>query len=99
MQIVECLGILTMQVIEGDLTPMKARKESKSYVIDATTLDILQDIVEKMMISAMEEIEGMYLYVSYATTLDTQQSLVEWTEGILIGIRTSEEITEEVLTV
>ena len=50
---------------------MKSEKEDKLYVTDATTLDILQEIVEHLMISAMEEIEGMYLYVSYATTLDT----------------------------
>ena len=75
-------------------------KEGKLHVIDATTLDILQGIVEHMMISAMEEIEGMYLYASYATTLDTQQSFVEWTEEISTRIKISKETTEEeVLTI
>ena len=87
-----------MQVAEGDLTSMKVEKEGKLYVTNATTLDILQGIVEHLMISAMEEIEGMYLHVSYATILDTQQSLVEWIEEFLIGIRNLEEI-EEVLIV
>ena len=68
---------------------MKAEKEGKSYVTDATTLDILQEITKHLMISAMEEIEEMYLHVSYATTLDTQQSLTEWIERISIGIRPS----------
>ena len=39
MQKVECLGMLTMQVIEEDLIAMKVGKEGKSYVIDAITLD------------------------------------------------------------
>ena len=60
-----------MQVAEGDITAMKVEKEGKLYVTDATTLDILQGIVEHLMISAMEEIEGMYLYASYVITLDT----------------------------
>ena len=60
-----------MQVIEGDLIAMKVEKEGKLYVIDATTLDILQGIVEHLIISAMEEIEEMYLYASYAINLDT----------------------------
>ena len=74
---------------------MKAEKEGKSYVIDAITFDTLQGIVEHLMISAMAEIKGMHLYISYATTLDTPQSLVEWIEGISIGIRILEETTEE----
>ena len=79
---------------------MKAGKEDKSYVIDAITLDTLQEIAKHLMISAMEEIEEMYLHVNYATTLDTQQSLVEWIEGISTRIRISKETTEEeVLTV
>ena len=49
---------------------MKVEKEGKLYITDATTLDILQRIVEHLMISAIEEIEGMYLYASYAITLD-----------------------------
>ena len=52
----ECLEIITMQVAEGDFIAMKVEKEGKSYVIDATTLDILQGIVKHLMISAMEEI-------------------------------------------
>ena len=88
-----------MQVIEGDLTTMKAGKEGKSYVTDAIILDTLQEIAEHLMISTMEEIEGMYLHVSYATILDTQQSLVEWTEEFLTGIRTPKEKKEEVLIV
>ena len=98
MQIVECLGILTMQVIEEDLMAMRAGKEDKSYVTYVITLDTLQEIVEHLMISAME-IEGMYLHVIYATILDTQKSLVEWIEEFLIGIKTLEEIEEEVLVV
>ena len=79
---------------------MKVGKEGKLYVTNAITLDILQEIVEHLMISAIEEIERMYLYVSYATTLDTQKSFVEWIEGISIGTRILEEIIEEeVLTV
>ena len=70
MQIVECLEILTMQVIE-DLTTMKVGKEDKSYVTNVITLDTLWEIVEHLMISAMEEIEEMYLHVSYAIVLDT----------------------------
>ena len=50
------------------------------------------------MINAME-IEEMYLHVSYATILDIQQSLVGWTKGFSIGIKTLEKIEEEVLTV
>ena len=50
---------------------MKVEKEGKLYVIDATTLEILQGIVEHLMINAMEEIEEMCLYASYAITLDT----------------------------
>ena len=60
-QIVEFLEILTMQVTEGDLTAMKVEKECKLYVTDATTLDILQGIVEHLIISVMEEIEEMYM--------------------------------------
>ena len=78
---------------------MKVGKEDKSYVIDVITLDTLQEIVEHLMISAMEKIEGMYLHVSYATILDTQQSLVEWIEEFSTGIKILEEIEEEVLTV
>ena len=89
-----------MQVTEGNLTVMKVEKKGKLYVIDVTTLDILQGITKNLMISAMEEIEGIYLYVSYATILDSQKSFVEWTEGISIGIKILEEtIEEEVLIV
>ena len=77
---------------------MKAKREDKSYVIDAITLDTLQGIVEHLMISAME-IEEMYLHVIYAKILDIQQSLAGWTEGFSIGIKTLEETKEEVLTV
>ena len=86
-----------MQVIE-DLIAMKVGKEDKSYVTDVITLETLQQIIEHLMISAMV-IEEMYLHVSYATILDTQQSLAEWTKEFLIGIKTLEEIEEEVLTV
>ena len=58
---------------------MKVGKEGKSYVTDAIILDTVKELVEHLMISAMEEIEGMYLHVSYATILDIQQNLVEWT--------------------
>ena len=60
-----------MQVDEGDLIAMKVEKEGKSYVTDAITLDTLQEIAKHLMISEMEEIEGIYLHVSHATTLDT----------------------------
>ena len=79
---------------------MKVGKEVKSYVIDAIILDTLQEIAWHLMISAMEEIEGMYLHVNYATILDTQKSLAEWTEEFLIGIKILEETEEEeVLTI
>ena len=87
MQIVECLGILTLQVIEEDLTAMKVEKEEKMFVTDVIILDTLQGIVEHLIISVMEIKEGMYLYVSYVITLDTQQDSIEWIEGALIGIR------------
>ena len=70
-QKVECLEILTMQETERDLTEMKVEKEGKLYVTNATTLEILQGIVEHLMISAMEEIEEMYLYSNYVITLET----------------------------
>ena len=53
---------------------MKARREGKSYVIDAILLYTNKEIVEHLMISAMEEIEGIYLHVSYETILDTKKS-------------------------
>ena len=99
MQIVECLEILTMQVIEEDLIAMKVGKEDKSYVIDTITLDTLQGIVEHLMINAMEEIEGIYLHVSYAKILDIQKSLAKCIEEFLTKIKTLEEMEEEVLTV
>ena len=74
---------------------MKEKKEGKSYVTDATTLDKLQGIAEHLMISAMEEIEGMYLYASYAISLDTQKSFVEWIEETSIEIKITEEAIEE----
>ena len=60
-----------MQVAEEDLIAMKVEKEGKLYVTDATTLDILQGIAKHLMISAMEGIEGKYLYASYEINLDT----------------------------
>ena len=97
MQIVECLEILIMQVIEEDLTTMKVEKEDKLFVIDVIFLDTLKGIIEHLITNIMN-IERMYLYVSYATTLDTQQSLVEWIEEFLTRIKTSKERKEEVLT-
>lgn len=37
----------------------------------------------------------MYLYVSYVTTLDTQQGFVEWTEETLTRIKIIEGTIEE----
>ena len=73
---------------------MKVEKEGKLYVIDATTLDILQGIAEHLMISAMEEIEEMYLHASYTITLDTYQI-----EETPIEIKIIEETIEEVMIV
>ena len=59
---------------------MKVEKEDRLFVTYVTILDTLQGIVEHLIISVMENKEGMYLYVSYVITLDTQQDSIEWIE-------------------
>ena len=79
MGIVECLGILTLQVmkeVDPRVDPLMVRnlmvKERRLCVTSVTTLDTLQGIVKHLRIR-MEPTKGeIYLYVSYATTLDTQ---------------------------
>ena len=46
MKIVECLGTLTMKVIEEDLTTMKVEKEEKLFSIDAIIMEKLKGIAE-----------------------------------------------------
>ena len=70
-----------MKVIEEDLTTMKVEKEEKMFVTNVIILDTLQGIVEHLIIRMMEIKVGMYLYVSYVITLDTQQHSIEWKEG------------------
>ena len=60
---------------------MIMEEENKLYPTSVTILDILQGIVEHLIIKMMEIKEGMYMYVSYVITLDTQQDSIEWTEG------------------
>ena len=55
--------------------------------------------VEHLMINVMENLEEMYLYVSYVITLDTQQDFVEWIEGTWTGIRIIEETAGEIMIV
>ena len=55
---------------------MKVEKEDRLFAIDAIIMDTLQGIVEHLITSIMNK-EGMYLYVSYVITLDTQQDFVE----------------------
>lgn len=50
---------------------MKVKKDDKLFIIDATILDTMQGIVEHLTTRIMNK-EGMYLYVSYVITLDTQ---------------------------
>ena len=82
MQIVECLGILTLEVEGKDHTSMIVEKEEKLFAIDVTTLDTLQGIVEHLIIKMMEIREGTYLYVNYKITLDKKQDSIEWKKGI-----------------
>ena len=77
MQIVECLGILTLheEMGEGDHKEdiMIIEEEDRLYATNITILDTLQGIIEHLIVR-MEPIRGgMYLYVSYEITLDTQQ--------------------------
>ena len=60
---------------------MTVEKEDRLFVIYVKILDTLQGIAKQLIISVMDNKEGMYLYVSYAITLDTQQDYVEWIEG------------------
>ena len=70
MQIVGCIGTLTMQEKE-DLIEMKVEKEDKFFVINVTILDGLKGIAEHRTTNIMNK-EGMYMYFSYVTTLDKQ---------------------------
>ena len=88
-----------MLEIEEDLIAMKVEKEEKLFVIDATILDILWGIAEHLIISAIEEIEEMYLYANCVINLDTQQSFVEWIEETLTKNRITKETIEEVMIV
>ena len=51
---------------------MKVDKEEKLFVTNVTILDTLQGIAENLITSVIVNREGMYLYVSYVITLDTQ---------------------------
>lgn len=48
-------------------------KGKKLYVTNVTILDILKGTGENLKVGMEPIREGTYLYVSYATTLDTQQ--------------------------
>ena len=52
--------------------------EHRSCVISVITLDTFLGIFMHLMINRILEEE--HYYVSYATTLDIQQSIVEWIE-------------------
>ena len=80
MQIVEYLGTLTVQATEEDLTIMRVEKENKLFVTNVIILDTLQGIVEHLTTNIMNK-EGMYMYVNYVITLDTQNDSIEWIEG------------------
>ena len=78
MKIVECLGILTLQIIEEKYyIAMIVEKEDRLFVIDVIILDTLQGTTKHLMINVMENKEEMYLYVSYIINLDRQQDYVE----------------------
>ena len=63
---------------------MIIEKEDKLFVTNVTILDTLQGIAKHLIISMMERKEGMYLYVSYIITLETQKDSVEWKKRHLI---------------
>ena len=94
MRIVECLGILTIQVIKEedhneDTMMMKNLmvKGNHLYVTSVVIMDVFQGIVEHFKVINMELVrEGIHLYVIYVITLYTQQDFVEWTEGTTIGM-------------
>ena len=60
-----------------DHTRMIVVKEDILYARDLTTLDTLQGITKHLIINMAEIKEGMYLYVIYVITLDTQQNSAE----------------------
>ena len=57
------------------------KKERRSCVISVTTLDTQPRTAKHLLINRILEIEPQY--VSYVTTSDIQQSIVEWTEGTM----------------
>lgn len=79
MQIVGCIGILTMREQEEDLIVMKVEKEDRLFSIDAIIREKLQGIIEHLMINWMNKKE-MYLYVYCVRTLDTHQGFAKWIE-------------------
>ena len=60
---------------------MTMEKEDRLFVTDVTILDTLQGIVQHLIISVMENKEGMYMYVCYVINLDIKKDYVEWIEG------------------
>ena len=92
MQIVECLGTLSLKEMKeedhiADLIMQENMmvRRNNLYVTSVTILDTLQEIVEHLIIRMEPIIEGMYLYISYVITLDMQQDSTKWIEGTLIG--------------
>ena len=83
--IVECLGILTLQIEdlmkEHQEKVVLMKKGTKSCVISVTTLDAQPKIFKHLLINRILEAEPQY--VSYATTLDIQKSTIEWTKAIM----------------
>ena len=55
MQIVECLGTLTVQETEEDLTVMRVEKEDKLFIRDVIILDTLQGLVEHLTTNIMNK--------------------------------------------
>ena len=51
---------------------MIVEKKDRFFATDVTILDTLQGIAEHLIISVMEDMEEIYLYVNYVITLVTQ---------------------------
>ena len=83
MQIVECLGILTLQEAIREehhrVDLMMMEKEDRLYVTSVTIQDTLQEIAEHLIVIMKKIREGMHMYVSYVITLDIQQDSIERT--------------------
>ena len=61
---------------------MIVEKEDSLFVTDVIILDTLQGFAEHLILNVIENKEGIYLYVNYVITLDTQQDSIEWKKGI-----------------